>query len=224
MSEISAETARHNMIEQQIRPWDVLDDTVLNLIADVPREEFVPAGFHNLAFADMNIPLGHGEAMMSPKLEARMLQALDVKPTETVLEIGTGSGYVTALLAKLARHVYSVDIHEDFVNHAHSKLNDDDVVNVTLEQGDAATGWAQHGPYDVIAVTGSLPLLPDSLRESLKMAGRLFVIEGDSPVMTARLITRLSDNEFHQDFHSENLFETDLPPLRNAVQPDRFVL
>jgi len=220
MSEMSAETARYNMIEQQIRPWDVLDNTVLNLIADVPREEFVPAGFHNLAFADINIPLAHGEAMMSPKLEARMLQSLDIKPTETALEIGTGSGYVTALLAKLARHLYSVDIQEDFVNAARSKLSDDDVVNVTIDQGDAAAGWPQHGPYDVIAVTGSLPLLPDSLYESLKVGGRLFVIEGDSPAMVAKLITRLSDNEFQ----SENLFETDLPPLRNAQQPDRFIL
>ena len=220
MSEISIETARHNMIEQQIRPWEVLDDTVLNLIADVPREEFVPAGFHNLAFADMNIPLAHGEVMMSPKLEARMLQALDVKSTETVLEIGTGSGYLTALLTKLARHVYSVDIHEDFVTHARSKLNDDGVINVTIEQGDAATGWAQHGPYDVIAVTGSLPMLPDTFQQSLKVGGRMFVIVGDSPVMEARLITRLSDSEFR----SEDLFETDLPPLRNAQQPDRFVL
>lgn len=220
MSEMSTETARHNMIEQQIRPWDVLDNTVLSLIADVPREEFVPAEFHNLAFADINIPLANGAVMMSPKLEARMLQALDIKPTETALEIGTGSGYVTALLSKLARHVYSVDIEEDFVNAARNKLNDDGVVNVTIEQGDAAAGWAQHGPYDVIAVTGSLPVLPDGLRESLKVGGRLFVIEGDSPVMEAKLITRLSDTEFH----SENLFETELPSLRNAQQPDRFIL
>ena len=220
MSEMNIETARHNMIEQQIRPWEVLDDTVLKLIADVPREEFVPAGFYNLAFADMNIPLAHGEVMMSPKLEARMLQALDVKSTETALEIGTGSGYLTALLSKLARYVYSVDIHEDFVTHARSKLNDDGVINVTIEQGDAATGWAQHGPYDVIAVTGSLPMLPDSLQQSLKVGGRMFVIVGDSPVMEARFITRLSDSEFR----SEDLFETDLPPLRNAQQPDRFVL
>ena len=220
MSEMSTETARYNMIEQQIRPWDVLDNTVLNLIADVPREEFVPAGFLNLAFADINIPLAHGEAMMSPKLEARMLQTLDIKPTETALEIGTGSGYVTALLAKLARHVYSVDIQEDFVNATRSKLSDDDVVNVTIEQGDAAAGWAQHGPYDVIAVTGSMPLLPDSLCESLKVGGRLFIIEGDSPAMVAKLITRISDNEFQ----GENLFETDLSPLRNAQQPDRFIL
>lgn len=220
MTEMSTETARHNMIVQQIRPWDVLDDTVLNLIADVPREEYVPAGFHNLAFADMNIPLSHGEVMMSPKLVARMLQALDVQATDKVLEIGTGTGYVTSLLAKLARHVYSVDIHEDFVNQAGNKLADDNIVNVTIEQGDAASGWPQHGPYDVIAVTGSLPLLPDSLPESLNVGGRLFVIVGDAPVMEAKLITRVSETEFI----SENLFETVLPALRNAPQPDRFVL
>ena len=149
-----------------------------------------------------------------------MLQALDIKPDETVLEIGTGTGYVTTLLAKLARHVYSVDIHEDFVTQASTKLADDGVVNVTLEQGDAANGWPQHGPFDVIAVTGSLPLLPDSIPDSLKVGGRLFVIVGDAPVMEAKLITRLSENEFSR----EDLFETELPPLRNVQQPDRFVL
>ena len=149
-----------------------------------------------------------------------MLQALNIQPDETVLEIGTGSGYVTALLSKLARHVYSVDIHEDFVSHASSKLRDDNVINVTIEQGDAATGWSQHGPYDVIAVTGSLPLLSDNFQESLKVGGRLFVIVGDSPVMEARLITRNSDSEFK----TEDLFETDLPALRNAPQPERFTL
>ena len=220
MSEMSTELARNNMIEQQIRPWDVADDTILNLIADVPREEFVPAGFHNLAFADMNIPIGHGEVMMPPKIEARMLQALNIQQDEVVLEIGTGSGYVTTLLAKLARHVYSVDIHEDFVSHASSKLRDDDVINVTIQQGDAATGWGQHGPYDVIAITGSLPLLSDNFQKSLKVGGRLFAIVGDSPVMEARLITRISDSEFQ----TEDLFETDLPALRNAPQPDRFTL
>jgi protein-L-isoaspartate(D-aspartate) O-methyltransferase len=220
MSEMSVELARHNMIEQQIRPWEVADDKVLNLIADVPREEFVPAGFENLAFADMNIPLEHGEVMMSPKIEARMLQALEIKPTDTALEIGTGSGYLTALLAKLARHVYSVDIHEDFVSQVARKLEDDDIVNVTLEQGDAATGWPKHGPYDVIAITGSLPLLSENFQQSLRVGGRLFAIVGDSPVMEARLITRTGENEFH----TEDLFETDLPPLRNAPQPDRFRL
>jgi protein-L-isoaspartate(D-aspartate) O-methyltransferase len=149
-----------------------------------------------------------------------MLQALNIQPDETVLEIGTGSGYVTALLAKLARHVYSVDIHEEFVSHVSGKLHDDDILNVTIEQGDAATGWPQHGPYDVIAITGSLPLLAESFQTSLKVGGRLFAIVGDSPVMEARLVTRLSDTEFQ----TEDLFETDLPPLLNVPQPDRFTL
>lgn len=220
MSEMNTEVARQNMIEQQIRPWEVLDDKVLNLIADVPREEFVPTGFQNLAFADMSIPLDHGEVMMPPKLEARLLQALDVQPDETVLEVGTGSGYLTTLLAKLARHVYSVDIHDSFVETVRGKLSADGVANVTVELGDAANGWPQHGPYDVIAITGSVPVLNRSFQESLKVGGRLFVIVGDSPVMEARLITRLSDTEFR----TEDLFETDLPALQNAPQPDRFVL
>jgi protein-L-isoaspartate(D-aspartate) O-methyltransferase len=220
MSEMNTETARQNMIEQQIRPWNVLDDRVLNLIADVPREEYVPHEYKHLAFADLNIPLDHGEVMMSPKLEARMLQTLNVQPNETVLEIGTGSGYVTTLLAKLARHVYSVDIHESFVETVRGKLGADGVINVTVELGDAANGWPQHGPYDVIAITGSLPVLNRNFQESLSVGGRLFVIVGDSPVMEARLITRISDTEFR----TEDLFETDLPALQNAPQPDRFVL
>lgn len=220
MSEVNLEQARFNMIEQQIRPWEVLDQTVLDTIAAVPREAFVPEKYRNLAFSDLNVPLPHGECMMSPKLEARMLQALAVQPAESVLEIGTGSGYVTALLASLARHVFSVDIHNDFLDSAAQKLRAHHLVNVQLEEGDAAQGWPSHAPYDVIAVTGSLPMLPEYFQQSLKIGGRLFVIVGDSPVMEAMLITRLSDSEFQR----EGLFETDLPPLRNALQPNRFVL
>lgn len=220
MSEMNIEEARFNMIEQQIRPWEVLDTKVLNLIADVPREEFVPAPYMNLAFSDMNVPIGYNEVMMSPKLEARMLQALNIQSHESVLEIGTGSGYVTTLIAKLARHVYSVDIHEEFVASAQGKLASDGTNNVTLEQGDAAQGWDRHGPYDLIAVTGSLPILPKSFQESLRIGGRLFVIVGDAPAMEARLITRVGQNEYQQ----EDLFETEIPPLRNALQPNRFVL
>ncbi len=220
MSDMSTETARHNMVEQQIRPWDVLDDNVLNLLADVPREEFVPAGYQNIAFADLSVPLDFGEVMMPPKLEARMLQTLAIQPTETVLEIGTGSGFVTTLLAKSARHVFSVDIHEEFINRVKAKLEDEAIVNVTLEQGDAAQGWPQHGPYDVIAVTGSIPVLPAALLQSLTVGGRLFAIVGDSPVMEAELITRLSEDQYRTD----RLFETDLPPLHHCLQPDRFVL
>lgn len=220
MSEMNIEEARFNMIEQQIRPWEVLDTRVLNLIADVPREEFVPAPYKNLAFSDMNIPIGYNEVMMSPKLEARMLQALNVQPQESVLEIGTGSGYVTSLLAKLARHVYSIDIHEEFVASAQGKLASDGIVNVTLECGDAAQGWDHHAPYDVMTVTGSLPILPKSIQESLRIGGRLFVIVGDAPVMEAKLISRVGQHEYQE----EGLFETEIPPLRNALQPNRFVL
>lgn len=220
MSEMNIEQARLNMIEQQIRPWEVLDQRVLDLLADVPREEYVPADYKNLAFSDMSIPLGLGEVMMPPKLEARMLQSLDVQADETVLEIGTGSGYVTTLLAKLARYVYSVDIHEEFVEAARGKLHDAGIINVSVEQGDAAQGWDRYGSYDVIAITGSLPVLPESFQNTLNLGGRLFVIVGDSPVMEAMLITRMGENEFQTD----SLFETDLAPLRNALQPDRFVL
>lgn len=220
MSEMNIELARHNMIEQQIRPWDVLDQKVLNLIADVPREEFVPAAYLNLAFCDMNVPIGYNEVMMAPKLEARMLQALDIQRHESVLEVGTGTGYVTTLLAKLARHVYSVDIHEEFVASAQGKLASDGTINVTIEQGDAAQGWDKYAPYEIIAITGSLPMLPMAFQESLTIGGRLFVIVGDAPVMEAKLITRIGQNEYQ----TQNLFETEMPPLRNALQPNRFVL
>lgn len=220
MSEMNIELARHNMIEQQIRPWEVLDQKVLNLIADVPREEFVPAAYMNLAFCDMNVPIGYNEVMMAPKLEARMLQALDIQRHETVLEIGTGTGYVTTLLAKLARYVYSVDIHGEFVASAQGKLASDGTLNVTIEQADAAQGWGKYAPYEVIAITGSLPMLPMAFQESLAIGGRLFVIVGDAPVMEAKLITRIGQNEYQV----QNLFETEMPPLRNAVQPNRFVL
>lgn len=220
MSDMSIETARYNMVEQQVRPWEVLDDNALNLLADVPREEFVPAGYQNVAFADLSIPLPHGEVMMPPRLEGRLLQALAIQPTDNVLEIGTGSGFVTTLLAKQARFVYSVDIEQDFVNTASQKLATDGTVNVRIEQGDASHGWPQHGPYDAIAVTGSMPVLPSELQESLRIGGRLFVIVGDSPVMEAKLITRLSQTEFRTD----DLFETDLPALQNCDQPNRFVL
>lgn len=211
--------ARHNMIEQQIRPWDVLDQRVLELIASLPREDFVPPGYTSLAYADLNLPLEHGQVMMAPKVEARMVQALNVGKRDSVLEIGTGSGYVTALLAKSAKHVYSVDIYPEFTQRAQQKLAAHGIVNVTLESGDAATGWSAHAPYDVIAVTGSAPIFPEQLRQQLKVGGRLFVIIGDEPVMSAQLLTRVSEDGWHQRV----LFETVLPPLINAPQPPRFV-
>ena len=210
--------ARHNMIEQQIRPWDVLDQRILDLIEQLPREDFVPKAYLSLAYADLNIPIGHDQVMMAPKVEARLLQSLAVRPQDTALEIGTGSGYLTALLSRSARQVYSVDIYPDLVEEAERKLAAHGIDNVMLETGDAAHGWGGHGPYDVIAVTGSLPLLPDALRESLKPGGRLFVVTGEAPVMEARLITRLAD----QAWTDKTLFETVLPPLVNATPPRRF--
>lgn len=211
--------ARHNMIEQQIRPWEVLDQRVLELIAELPRDQFVPPGYASLAYADINIPLDHGQVMMSPKVEARLLQALRVQPTDNILEIGTGSGYLTALLACSGKQVHSVDIYPDFVEAARRKLANHGISNVELETGDAANGWDRGGPYNVIAVTGSTPVLPDGLRLGLKIGGRLFVITGEAPVMTARLITRVAE----QEWIDKALFETVLPPLVNAPHVQRFV-
>lgn len=219
MIDFNFEQARYNMVEQQIRPWDVIDQDVLDLIMKLPREDFVPEEFRTLALSDLPTPIGEDEVTMPPKLEARMLQTLAIRPDETVLEIGTGCGYVTALLASLARHVYSVEIKPALLAAARERLTVHGFVNVTLEEGDAARGWDRHAPYDVILVTGSLPVLPDTLKQSLRVGGRMFVIVGDAPSMSAQLISRVGEN----DWHTESLFETDVPPLQNAPQPERFV-
>ena len=216
------ERARFNMIEQQIRPWDVLDQKVLDLLARIPREDFVPEDYRRLAYADIAVPIGEGEVMMHPKLEGRMLQALDLHPTDVVLEIGTGSGYVTALLAAATHHVYSVEIHPSLQAQAAARLAARGVENVTLEVGDAARGWDLHDlRYDVIVLTGSTPVLPDAFPAMLNRGGRLFAVVGESPVMEAVLIRR--EGEHGHDLSREPLFETELPPLRNAPRPRRFV-
>jgi len=212
--------ARFNMIEQQIRPWDVLDQRVLDLLETLPRDTFVSDTNKSLAYADVSIALDHGEVMMSPKVEARMVQALNVGAEESLLEIGTGSGYVTALLAKSAKHVTSVDIYADFLEQAKTRLNQHSINNVTLEQGDAANGWkVNEETYDVIAVTGSLPQYINAFQESLNVGGRLFVIAGQAPIMEALLVTRVTKSEWVK----QSLFETELPPLQNAKTPSRFV-
>jgi protein-L-isoaspartate(D-aspartate) O-methyltransferase len=217
-SVMNFEQARFNMIEQQIRPAEVLDQKVLDVIASTPRENFVPPQYRNLAFADVCIPLGHGQVMLTPILEGRMLQALGVRTTDVVLEVGTGSGYTTALLAKLGRRVTSVEINADLLRAAQLNLNVHNFNNVTLEIGDAGRDWESGAPYDVIAITGSLPLMPDAYKNRLKVGGRMFVIVGDAPVMECLLVTRLGDNEWTQ----EALLETDIPALVNAPQPQRF--
>ncbi len=217
MTAFNFELARHNMIEQQIRPWEVLDQQVLDVIASVPREDFVPERYRNLAFSDIAIPLGHGEFMLKPTVEGRILQALAVRPTDHVLEVGTGSGYLTACLARLAASVVSVDIVPDFTEAARQKLKTLGVHNVTLHTGDASRGWGEHR-YHAIAVTGSVATVADAWRQSLSLGGRLFIVAGQPPVMEALLITRLGEQEWIQ----ESLFDTDLPPLRNAAPVKSF--
>lgn len=213
------EHARHNMVEQQIRPWQVLDQKVLDLLMKIHREEFIPAGYRQLALADIQVPLPHGQVTMTPKVEARLLQSVDIQPNDKVLEIGTGCGYLTALLANAAREVVSVDIFPDFIEQAREQLiNKHNINNVSLESGDAITGWEKSGPYDVIVVTGSVPVLDDHFQQQLTTDGRLFVIVGEPPVMEATLITRKGNNEWAM----ESLFETSLPPLIGAVAEKQF--
>ncbi len=213
------ELARHNMIEQQIRPWEVLDQRVLDLLGKIKREDFVPPVYRSLAFVDMEIPLGHGEAMWMPRVEARVLQALAVRRNERVLEVGTGSGYFTALLAALAMQVVSVEIHPDLRVDAEAKLKAHGFANVLLRQGDAARDWSEDGKFDAIVLTGSTPVLPETYLNRLNPGGRLFAIVGESPVMQARLITCVA----HDACNTEVLFETDVKALVNALQPERFV-
>jgi protein-L-isoaspartate(D-aspartate) O-methyltransferase len=212
------EQARFNMIEQQIRTWEVLDQRILNLLADVHREDFIPDVYKKLALADINIPLLHEQVTMPPKLEARLLQSLDISKEDRILEIGTGCAYLTALLAKLGKEVTSIDIFPEFTRQAGAKLAAHNINNVSLITADAINGWSVTAPYDVIVVTGSVPLENKSFQQQLSIGGRLFIIVGESPVMEALLVTRVSDNGWSR----ESLFETDIPALIGAAQPARF--
>jgi len=217
---MNVEQARFNMVEQQIRTWEVLDQQVLDLMAQVPREDYVPAAYRNLAFADTCIPLDHGQTMMVPRVEARMLQALQVLSSDRILEIGTGSGFVTALLARLGGHVTSIEIHGSLCDGAREKLAAHAVENVDIHNADGSRGWERSAPYDVIAVTGSVPVAEESFQNNLAVGGRLFIIVGREPAMEALLITRSSDTQWSTDC----LFETVLPPLTGVEEPERFVL
>ncbi len=217
MSEMNFEQARFNMIEQQIRPWEVLDQQVLDVLARVPREAFVPERYRKLAFSDVRIPLGHGQTMMNPNVEGRLLQALRLKPGDRVLEIGTGSGFVTACLATLAASVLSVDIVPEFSEAAQAKLRAQGLHNVQLASGDAARGWGEQR-FDVVAITGSLPELGQHWLERLALGGRLFAVVGEAPIMEAVLVTRASEREWTR----ESLFETELARLVNADKPEIF--
>ncbi|MBB1075462.1 protein-L-isoaspartate O-methyltransferase [Rhodoferax sp. 4810] len=217
------EQMRFNMIEQQVRPWEVLDERVLNVLAAFPREDFVPADYRNLAYADIEIPLGDEQSMLPPRIVGRLLQALNVQPGEQVLEIGTGSGYVTACLAQLGGQVRSLDINPMLVDTAYSRLAAHELGWLSVQTADifAADTPIIGAPFDAIAVTGSLPdeTAVAYLIAQLTLGGRLFVVIGQAPLMQAWLITRLSNG----DIQRQQLFETCIPPLCNVPQPGSFV-
>jgi protein-L-isoaspartate(D-aspartate) O-methyltransferase len=219
---MNLEQARTNMVEQQIRTWEVLDQDVLDLLYTVPREEFVPPSYRNLAFTDMEIPLaknaGEGQLMWPPKVEARVLQELAVKRSDRILEVGTGSGYLTALLAHRAAQVYSVEIDPALAAFGKANIARHGVDNVTLETGDGARGYAKWGPYDVVLLTGSVPLIPRAVLESLAPGGRVFAVVGDAPVMTAKIVSCSAPGEYR----TVELFETLIAPLANCERPSRF--
>lgn len=216
---MNLEDARAQMLGQQIRTWDVLDDRTLGVLGQTLRENFVPSEYQDLAFADMEIPLAHGQQMMTPKVEGRLLQSLELESTDDVLEVGTGSGFLTACLAQLAGTVTSVDIFADFVQRAGEKLGQLGLSNVELRTDDAlAMGHGEQ--FDAIAVTGSVPELDDHFIRMLRPGGRLFIIVGRAPVMEGRLISLHDNGEWIFD----SLFETVVPPLVNAERPEPFVL
>jgi len=212
------ELARFNMVEQQIRPWEVLDPKVLDLLFKVKREDFVPPIYQSLAFVDMEIPLGHGESMWAPRLEARVLQSLQVQRHERALEVGTGSGYLTALLAAQAGVVVTVELHADLKADAERKFLAHGLSNIQTRQGDAARDWVMDGQFDVIVLTGSTPVLPETWLKRLNPGGRLFAIVGEAPVMVAQLVTCVSSGAYRTD----SLFETVVKPMANALEPERF--
>lgn len=213
------EQARFNMVEQQIRPWDVLDQRILDLLFQIRREMFVEPASRELAFADLEIPIGHGETMLAPKLEARMVQELQLRSTDNVLEVGTGSGYMTALLAALTARVCSVEIEPALAAFGRANIEHLLNPNIVLEEGDGSHGWQTHAPYDAIVFTGSTPVLPASLLAQLAVGGRLLAVVGVEPVMTAQLVSCVESGKYS----TQNLFETCIRPLRNAQTAARFV-
>jgi len=216
---MNLEQARSQMLGQQIRAWEVLDDRVLGALGDIPRESFVPDAYRDLAFADMEIPLAHSQQMLAPKVEGRLLQALCLESSDDVLEIGTGTGFLTACLAQLASSVVSIDIYEDFSRDAKEKVERLELGNIEFRTEDALV-MGQQEQFDAIAVTGSIPELDEHFIRMLRPGGRLFVIVGREPVMDARVVT------MHQrgDYTQQSLFESVIAPLINADRPLPFVL
>lgn len=219
MMTMNTEQARFNMIEQQIRPAEVLNTALLDTIAETPREEFVLPEFKNLAFADLPVPIGNGQYMLTPIQEARFLQALNISPEDKILEVGTGSGYFTALLAKQGKHVTSVEIDPELSEFAAQNLKRQGITNVTLEVGDASQGWDSGAPFDVIAVTGSMPIYNGCFQKLLNPNGRALIVAGTAPTMSVLLVTRIDESQWSR----ESIFETVIPSLQNVEQPEAFV-
>ncbi|MFM1979348.1 MAG: hypothetical protein RLZ68_613 [Pseudomonadota bacterium] len=215
---MNIEQARFNMVEQQIRPWNVLDLSILELLSTVKREAFVPAAFKDLAFADTELPLGHGQCMLAPRLEARLLQDVGVQPHESVMEIGTGSGYMTALLAHRAHKVTSLELNPDLVKTARANLRNAGVRNVEVKQADGALLSEADGSFDVIVLSGSVTEVPQTLLQMLKVGGRLAAVVGNEPVMCATFITRTSTT----DFRTTQPWDCDAPRLQNFPEPSKF--
>ena len=215
---MNVEHARHAMIEQQVRPWDIVDLQVLAAMSAVPRENFVPPAYRDLAFADTELPIGHGETMFKPVLEGRVLQGLKLQPNDEVLEIGTGTGFITACLASLCRSLVTVDLHADFITNAKNRLAALDLNNIRYEQADALA-FNPDQQFDAIAVTGAVTDVPQAFLDWLRPGGRLFIIHGQSPAQEAVCLTRTA-----QGFDTESLFETDIPYLVGAQPDDRFSL
>ena len=217
------EKARFNMIQQQIRPWNVLDPEVIRLLSVVRREDFVPSRYRDIAFADIEIPLlakgDPSQTMLTPRVEARMLQELAVKTTDKVLEIGAGSGYMAALLAAKAEYVHTVDIDHELVEMARRNLLQAGVANVSVDLGDASSGWNLYAPYDVIVISAGLPFVPEEILRALKIGGRLAAIVGEAPAMDLQIIRRTDEHAYS----TVNVFETVAAPLIHARQPRKFV-
>ena len=216
---LNIELARHNMVEQQVRPWDVLDSRVLEALTAIRREDFVPPACRNLAFADLCLPLGHDEVMLKPVVEGRLLQAVSPARTDSVLEIGTGSGFFTACLARLAGEVLSVEQRVDFAESARTRLHAANVRNARIEVAEAVRGFVPGRLFDVMVVTGAVHALPQHWRAWIKPGGRLFSIVGTSPVQRATLYVRRGDS-----WDEQTMFETDMPYLSHAAPPKLFAL
>ena len=212
------EQARFNMVEQQIRPWEVLDFGVLDVLMSVRREEFVPEAYKGVALSEAEIPLGNGSAMLIPVIEGKILQAVQVKASDKVLEVGAGSGYFAALLAAKAEWVRTVEIDPALVNMAHDNLKRYGVENVIVEEGDAIRGWPSNAPYDLIVVSGGVPFIPETLLQQVKVGGRLFAFVGEQHLMTAQLVTCVAEGKYT----TESLFENAVPMMRNAPQKNAF--